>query len=116
MATRSSPSKSPTAESLANLSEWIDQANAHRDPESVLWGRVCKITEETGEAVTALIAYTGQNPRKPKRPEARGELIAELLDVAVTALTAVEHLSGNNGMSIEMLELKVATVVARAGL
>ena len=51
-----------TAAKLVALSKWIDAANAHRDPEAVLWGRVSKIGEEFGEVIEALIGATGQNP------------------------------------------------------
>lgn len=102
---------------LARLSTWVDEHNhnAHRDPEAVLFSRVSKIAEEYGEVVTALIGMTGQNPRKGVT-HARGDVVKELLDVAVAALATVEHLVGNDGSSVDLLEDHVRQVVQRAGV
>jgi hypothetical protein len=104
-----------TANQLAALSEWIDRGNAHRDPEAVLWGRVGKVTEEAGEATAALIGATGQNPRKGHTHDMM-DVVQELLDVAVTALGAVEHITGNQGAALSMLDEKVHNVCSRAGV
>jgi hypothetical protein len=55
------------------------------------WARVAKIMEEGGEAVAELIAWSGQNPRKPQDEDARGRLLTELQDVALTAIYAIQH-------------------------
>lgn len=104
-----------SAETIAALSQWIDDGNAGRDPEAILWGRVAKLAEESGEAVAALIGMTGQNPRKGVT-HTSGDLIGELLDVAVTALGAVEHVTGNQGDSLALLEDKLSRLAERAGL
>jgi hypothetical protein len=104
-----------TAARIAALSEWIDAGNAHRDPEAILWGRVAKVTEEAGEATAALIGATGQNPRKGTTHDML-DVVQELLDVAVTALAAVEHVCGNTGVAMDLLDTKVQNVVERAGL
>ena len=106
-----------TAATLAALSRWIDEhpANAARDREAALWGRLAKVTEEAGEVVAALIAVTGQNPRKPASGS-MADVEKELLDVAVTALAAVEHLRGNDGGSLAALDAHVAALAVRAGL
>lgn len=101
------------AATLALLSWRIDAHNGRRDPESVTWGRLAKVSEECGEVIAAFIAYTGQNPRKPKREDAWVEVVEELLDVAVTALAAVEHMTGNEGRSLDLLEGKINKVAAR---
>jgi hypothetical protein len=102
---------------LAALSRWIDThpANAARDPEAQLWGRVSKVSEETGEAIAALIGATGQNPRKGLT-HTMDDVVAELLDVAVTALCAVEHVRGNTGGSLDELVAMIDRTVLRAGL
>ena len=104
-------------EQLAALSAWIDTstANQARDPEARLWGRVAKIGEEAGEAIAALIGATGQNPRKGVT-HTLADVRAELLDVAVTALAAVEHLNGNDATSIDALTEKLDRLIERAGL
>lgn len=103
------------AASLVALSEWIDAGNAQRDAEAVTWGRLSKITEEAGEVIGAYIGYTGQNPRKGVT-HMRGDVIAELLDVAVTALGAVEHLSAHQGLALYVLLDKIEAVAERAGI
>lgn len=103
----------PAQQDLIELSEWIDAGNAHRDPEAIAWGRLAKIGEEFGEVIEAWIGYTGQNPRKG-RTHRLDDVIEELLDVAVTALGAAEHLGNHRGDSIELLFDKIARVHARA--
>lgn len=100
---------------LVELSKWIDAGNAHRDPEAQLWGRVSKVTEEAGESIAALIGYTGQNPRKGVTHQ-RADVIEELLDVAITALGAIEHIVGHDGYTLERLDRKIIAVASRAGL
>lgn len=111
-------SGAPTpADQLAALSRWIDEAsaNAQRDREAALWGRVAKVGEEHGEVIAALIGATGQNPRKGVT-HAMDDVVEELLDTALTALCAVEHMTENRGFAMEMLARKVDRVHARAGL
>jgi hypothetical protein len=55
------------------------------------WARVAKVIEELGEAISELILYTGQNPRKGRDPEARDRMLAELADVVVTGTLAIQH-------------------------
>lgn len=54
------------------------------------WARVAKVVEEAGEAVQALIAFTGQNPRKGVYGS-QDELLDELADTALTAIYAIQH-------------------------
>lgn len=102
------------AQALVALSRWIDAGNAHRDPEAVTWGRLAKITEEAGEVIEAYIGATGQNPRKGQT-HTLADVAEELLDVAVTALGALEHLTEHQGLAVEMLEQKIVRVAKRAG-
>jgi hypothetical protein len=55
------------------------------------WARVAKLSEEIGEAVSELILMTGQNPRKGEHPEVRVKLLAELADVALGGIYAIQH-------------------------
>lgn len=102
-----------TAEALAALSRWVDEANSHRDAEAAAWGRFSKIGEEFGEVIAAFIGVTGQNPRKGAT-HSLADVTEELLDVAVAALGAVEHVTGNTGESMRLLDSKVARVLLRA--
>ena len=106
---------SQISQGIASLSSWIDQANAGRDPEALAWSRLAKITEEAGEVVAAYIGATGQNPRKGVTHSVE-DVEGELLDVAITALAALEHLRGNPGNSVEAMSLKLASTLERAGL
>ena len=104
-----------TAHGIAALSRWIDDGNAQRDPEAATWARLAKITEEAGEVVAAHIGATGQNPRKGVTHSGQ-DVQEELLDVAVTALAALEHLRGHDEQSLALLARKVAGTLERAGL
>lgn len=103
------------AQMLAALSNWIDTApaNAARDREAATWGRLAKITEEAGEVIAAFIGATEQNPRKGRTHEGT-DVIKELLDVALTALCAVEHMTGNGGQSMIRLSQHIDWVADRA--
>lgn len=113
-----------TAERLAELSNWIDLANLTRYKamsreqlvaEVMTMGRIIKATEERGEAVEAWLGVIGENPRKGITHD-MASVREELLDVALTALCAVEHMTGNRGLSMGFLDAKVAAVSRRAGL
>lgn len=102
--------------SVARLSAWIDGSYpADIDPELHLRRRIDKLMEEVGETGQALGGYTGENPRKGVT-HSREDVMAELLDVAVTALGAWEHMDGNRGRSGHHLSLKLWGVLARVGL
>ena len=102
-------------DNLNALSKWIDEANAHRDTEAQIWGRVSKIAEENGEVIEALIGYLGANPRKGQTHDI-GHVRKELFDVAVTALGAACHLAGNRTDAIQELVGHIETVARRAGV
>lgn len=81
-------------EYVTSIDEWLDEnvSEAYKDqPLAQHWARVAKAGEEAGEAIDALIAWTGQNPRKPQRDEAYGELMDELADTALTAIYGMQH-------------------------
>ncbi len=105
------------AHQLVDLSNWFDTspANAARDPEALTWIRVTKIAEEAGEVVDAMNGATGANPRKGVCAT-MDNVKKELLDVAVTALGAVEHLDGAQGRSLAALFDHIAAVHRRAGI
>lgn len=101
------------AERLVAISRWVDSHNAHRDPETNLWSRVTKASEEAGEAQTALRGVLGENPRKGVTHD-YGDVIKELLDTAVAALGAVEHMMGHRGDSLAMLRMHINDVYVRS--
>lgn len=106
---------SDTGRRLAAISEWINNGNPDLDPTALDWLRIAKITEEAGEVVAAYIGWMGQNPRKGYTHN-RADVSKELLDVALTALAAWEHLHGNTGGSMFALAGHTAFVHERAGL
>lgn len=68
------------------------------------WARVAKVIEEAGEAISELIAYTGQNPRKGGPQEDRiNMLLAELADAAMTPVYAIQHFTKNIEKTEEIL-------------
>lgn len=97
------------------LSRWIDSSPNYRDlpEEAALWRRVVKVQSEGNEAVDALYGLLGENPRKGVTHE-RADLVRELLDAALAALAAVEHVTGNAGGAVELLRHHAASVVDRA--
>ena len=79
------------------------------------WERVAKVAEESGETIEALIGQFGQNPRKGVVGD-KHTVIKELLDVAVTALGAVESLNGNQGRALNMLDGHIEFLCERLGI
>ncbi|MFC1436011.1 MazG-like family protein [Streptacidiphilus sp. N1-3] len=77
----------PLWPAIRALVAWLDAANGRSEQETAL--RLLKLTEEVGEASQAYINLQGQNPRKLDQPGTRGQVADELVDVVVTALTAL---------------------------
>lgn len=101
---------------LVALSRWVDEGQpADRDPEAVTWGRLAKVSEENGEVIAAFIGATGQNPRKGLTHQ-RSDVVKELLDVAVTALAAVEHMLDHAEIALELFADHLDHLCARAGI
>ncbi|MDJ1113216.1 MazG-like family protein [Microbacterium dauci] len=103
------------AEHLVALSRWVEAGNAHRDPEALTLHRVIKVAEEVGETVTALIGALGANPRKGVEGTMEN-VLEELLDVAVAALGAYEHIDAHQGRAYDELASKIIRVAERAGV
>lgn len=76
---------------------------AGMDEELVMRRRVGKIFVEAGELADAIEGFTGENPRKGFYKNS-SDVIKELLDCASASLCAVEHMTGNFGVSVDMLE------------
>lgn len=91
-------------DAITKLSRWVDDApaNAGRDPQARTWGRLAKVAEECGEVIAAYIGATGQNPRKGTTHD-MADVEKELLDVALTALAAYEHITDHQGRAMRDL-------------
>lgn len=77
------------------IDQWIDDGTASEFRDNTvlaLFGRVVKVAEECGEVAEAVIGLTGQNPRKGKT-HSIDDVKAELADVAITALCAIQHIT-----------------------
>jgi NTP pyrophosphatase (non-canonical NTP hydrolase) len=90
---------------------WLDAANG-RDQASVTF-RILKLAEEAGEAATAWIGVTGANPRKGITHTVE-QVAAELADVALTALIAIESLGLDHQAALEACARKVTERLAPA--
>ena len=100
----------------AALSTWLDSELGKRlSPEALALCRVSKCANESGEALNALERALGMNPRKG-RCGTMDEVRDELLDVALTALGAYEHLSGAHGASAHALLAHTESRMRRVGL
>lgn len=96
---------------IEDIDFWLDSAVADTyqgQPLAQHWARVAKATEEVGEAIDALIAWTGQNPRKPQRDEAFGELLSELADVALTGIYAIQHFTKDTDKTLRLVAERLA--------
>jgi hypothetical protein len=106
-----------TSKMLREFSQWIDDGILFvgKSGEALTLHRVLKIGEEFGEVVDALTGVLAANPRKGLYGTP-ADVRSELLDVALTALGAYEHLCGNDGSSLAALLRHIKTRVERVGL
>lgn len=66
------------------------------------WARIAKVAEELGETLQALIAYTGQNPRKGRYGTQR-EMLDEFADTLITCLLGIQHFTKNEDQTREII-------------
>jgi NTP pyrophosphatase (non-canonical NTP hydrolase) len=83
---------------------WLDAANGRDDTNITL--RILKILEEAGEAAAAWIGAIGNNPRKGITHTA-ADVAAELADVAITAMVAIESLGLDHHETLRACATKV---------
>lgn len=74
--------------------------------------RVGKIAEELGEAMSAFIGLTGQNPRKGYT-HSTADLLDELADIALTALLAIQHFTKNTSETRGVIRSSMAKLESR---
>jgi phosphoribosyl-ATP pyrophosphohydrolase len=79
-----------TRQAVAATMAWLERHEVAAGDELVSL-QLMKIGEEAGEAAGAWIGARGYNPRKGVT-HTRGEVAAELADVVLTALVAIETL------------------------
>lgn len=78
-----------TWEAVERATRWLD--SHHRPDDTEITMRLLKVTEEAGEAAQAWIGANGRNPRKGITHD-REDVAAELADVVVSALVAINSL------------------------
>lgn len=93
------------------LTAWLDASNGRSDEELTL--RILKLSEEVGEVAEALIGMRGQNPRKGVT-HTSDDVAGELCDVIVTAMVALNTLTGDPKVSRAYLASKMTRLLARA--
>jgi NTP pyrophosphatase (non-canonical NTP hydrolase) len=96
---------------------WLDAHNGRSEAEVRL--RILKVMEEAGEVAQAVIGAAGQNPRKG-RTHSVDDVASELVDVAVTALVALQSLryvdaSAGVGAAVQRIGARLDELGAPAG-
>lgn len=89
---------------------WLER-NKVAEGDAVISLQLLKISEEAGEAAAAWIGALGQNPRKGVT-HLRGDVAAELADVVMTALVAIEALGFDPDEVMTACAAKVLTRVS----
>lgn len=103
------------AQMARDFSLWLNSTYPpDLDQEAVHWRRVLKVAEEAGEVREAMGAWVHENPRKPAGTAE--DVIKELADCVGAALGAIEHLTGHNGLSLEIATERVRFVCERVGV
>ncbi len=85
---------------------WLDGSVDGRYKDEPLgqdWARVAKVCEEAGEAISALIGYTGQNPRKGNT-HVLDQVLGELADVVCTGTLAIQHFTKNTTWTDQIIK------------
>jgi hypothetical protein len=100
---------------ITAISAWIDYSPGYvgLDPEAHNWRRIQKCAQEVGEAFEAYCGTLGENPRKGVT-HTTADVEAELFDVALSALGAVEHLNRNDGETMRKFIEHIRSVCDRA--
>lgn len=83
------------------VDEWLDENTAQEYKEQPLaqdWARIGKVIEELGETITALIAYTGQNPRKGIYGT-EWEMLDEFADTLITCILGMQHFTKDTDLT-----------------
>ncbi|MFE3327970.1 MazG-like family protein [Streptomyces sp. NPDC059176] len=92
--------KVDTWDYVRRLRKWLDADAAPTSVEDARLLRVLKISEELGEVAEALHGALGANPRKGAS-HSWGDVAKELADVIVTAMVALDSVSGDGATVVE---------------
>lgn len=129
-------------QSIRDIDAWLDRAvsGTYLDqPMAQDWARIVKIAEEMGEAIEELPVYadltdvrrilelstmlgkavqdhigaTGQNPRKGTDLQGYNKMLAELADVALTAILCIQHFTKDSQESRDLIMGRISRTYAR---
>lgn len=100
---------------IGRIDTWLDEKvgpayDGH--PLAQDWARISKVTEEAGEAISAFIGVTGQNPRKGITHD-MDDVLNELADVAMTAILAMQHFTKDTAETRNWLRYRIDRLAAR---
>lgn len=95
---------------VEKLTAWLDASNGSGQQELIL--RILKVQEEAGEVAQAVIGMVGQNPRKGVT-HTENNVAMELCDVIVTAMVAINTITGDPVLARGHLAAKFAALLAR---
>ena len=93
---------------VRDVDEWLDEDvpdNYKNQGLAQDWARISKVIEELGEAVSAMIGATGQNPRKGRTHD-QDDMLYELADVVMTGILAIQHFTKDTHDTREILMRK----------
>jgi hypothetical protein len=101
---------------VAKVAEELGEALGHLDEHSTIedWQRVGAIALPAGRAIAALIAYTGENPRKGVCG-GQEALLEELADVAMTAMLGIQHFTKDAERTRRLMVGKAVFIAERLG-
>lgn len=100
------------------LDEWLDAnvSQPYKDqPLAQDWARVGKVIEELGEAISDLIGWSGQNPRKGVY-STHHDMVNELCDVVITGILAIQHFTKDEVTTFKYLHERWDYRLRKAGL
>jgi NTP pyrophosphatase (non-canonical NTP hydrolase) len=101
---------------IETVDAWLDDAVAGTYQDQPLaqdWARITKVSEEAGEAISALIGATGQNPRKGVIGS-MDDVLKELGDCFCAAVFAIQHITQDADVTAEIIEAALMKAFNRA--
>jgi hypothetical protein len=101
---------------IEKVDTWLDSDVApdyQAQPLAQDWARAGKAAEEAGEVVKALIACTGQNPRKGFNGT-RDEMLGEQADTLCAAAFGIQHFTKDIELTTAIIEAALIKALNRA--
>jgi hypothetical protein len=102
---------------ITAIDAWLDSGcgpDYHAQPLAQDWARLSKVSEELGEATAELILHSGQNPRKPRDPDAYARMLKEIADVVCAGIVCLQHFTKDAGQTSEVIYANLRKIVTRS--